>query len=296
MGRYKNNKDGTLTPISTSGAQEYFLGTTTQWNALTAEQKAKYDGKEVHLTDDAIQSIIAPNAGSHNSIYRGKYLGSSVTAAQYASISAGTFEDLFIGDYWTISGVNYRIAAFDYWLHTGDTECTTHHVVLVPDTSLVTKPMNGTSTTTYGYAGTDMRDESNTNGGIYIAKGIIDSAFSSPHILSHRELITNAVTSGVATGWVWVDSTVILMNETMVYGCTCGSKPVADSVDFNIGIDKSQLPLFALEPSRICNSASWWLRSVVSASLFAVVDSSGVASRVDASGTFGVRPAFAIIG
>ena len=26
-------------------------------------------------------------------------------------------DDLFIGDYWTISGVNYRIAAFDYWLH-----------------------------------------------------------------------------------------------------------------------------------------------------------------------------------
>ena len=38
------------------------------------------------------------NAGFHNSVYRGKYLGSSVTAEQYAQISAGTFDDLFIGD------------------------------------------------------------------------------------------------------------------------------------------------------------------------------------------------------
>ena len=55
-------------------------------------------------------------AGSRNGIYRGKYLGDSYTADQKAAIAAGTFEDLYIGDYWTIDGVNYRIAAFDYWL------------------------------------------------------------------------------------------------------------------------------------------------------------------------------------
>ena len=40
---------------------------------------------------------IQNNAGFHNSIFRGKYLGSSVTAAQYAEIAAGTFKDLYIG-------------------------------------------------------------------------------------------------------------------------------------------------------------------------------------------------------
>lgn len=58
----------------------------------------------------------AANAGAHNGIYRGKFLGNSVTAAQYAAIAAGTFEDLYIGDYWTIGGVNWRIAAFDYYV------------------------------------------------------------------------------------------------------------------------------------------------------------------------------------
>ena len=54
------------------------------------------------------------NAGFHNSIYRGKNLGSSVSAEQWAQIGAGTFDDMFIGDYWVINGVTWRIAAFDY--------------------------------------------------------------------------------------------------------------------------------------------------------------------------------------
>lgn len=42
------------------------------------------------------------NAGFHNSVYRGKYLGTAVTDTQWTAIGNGTFEDLYIGDYWTI--------------------------------------------------------------------------------------------------------------------------------------------------------------------------------------------------
>ena len=90
------------------------------------------------------------NAGAHNSIYRGISLGTSVSAAQYAAISAGTFEDMYIGDYWTINSVVWRIAAFDYYLTTGNTACNTHHVVIVPDTNLYTHVMNDTNITTGG--------------------------------------------------------------------------------------------------------------------------------------------------
>ena len=104
--------------------------------------------------DDLLRIMTAPNAGAHNAIYRGKYLGESATAAQYAAIEAGTFDNLFIGDYWTIGGVNYRMAAFDYYLNCGDTACTDHHVVIVPDTNLYNAAMNSTNTTTGGYIGT----------------------------------------------------------------------------------------------------------------------------------------------
>ena len=232
---------------------------------------------------------VASNAGAHNAIYRGQSLGTSVSAAQYAQIQAGTFEDMFIGDYWTIGGVVYRIAAFDYWLHCGDTECTDHHVVLVPDSNFTAQKMNDTNITDGGYVGSKMYTTYLND-----AKSAIETAFGSAHILSHRELLTNTVASGIATNWSWYDSTVDLMNEVMVYGCTCGSKPVTDSIDFNIGIDKSQLPLFALDPSRICNRARWWLRSVVSAAGFAFVSGGGDASHNGASNAFGMRPAFAI--
>jgi len=234
---------------------------------------------------------VAANAGAHNAIYRGQSLGTSVSADQYAEIQAGTFGDMFIGDYWTIGGTVYRIAAFDYWLHCGDTECTTHHVVLVPDTCIgENQKMNDSNTTTGGYVGSKMYT---TN--LASAKSTITSAFGSAHILSHRELLSNTVdSSGNASSWSWYDSDIELMNEQMVYGGPCGSKPEASSINYNMGIDKSQLPLFALEPSRITNRAYWWLRSVVSAAYFACVGTGGHAYVDVASTAYGVRPVFAI--
>lgn len=234
---------------------------------------------------------IGPGAGPHNCIYRGQSLGTSVSADQYAQIMAGTFNDMYIGDYWTIDGVVYRIAAFDYWYNCGDTACTTHHVVLVPDTCLgENKAMNDSHVTTGGYVGSKMYTE-NMN----TAKGIIIAAFGSAHILTHRELLTNTVdASGNASNWSWYDSSIELMNEQMVYGGPCGSKPAADSINFNMGIDKSQLPLFAYDPAKICNRANWWLRSVVAAAGFAYVDDYGNAGYDGAGYARGVRPAFAI--
>jgi hypothetical protein len=76
-------------------------------------------------------------AGFHNSIYRGKWLGEYPTEKQLEAIENGTFKDLFIGDYWSgNSGINYRIAAFDYYYGIGEKPCDKHHVVIVPDQTL----------------------------------------------------------------------------------------------------------------------------------------------------------------
>lgn len=228
-------------------------------------------------------------AGFHNSIYRGKSLGSSVTADQYAQISAGTFDDLFIGDYWTIGGVNYRIAAFDYWLRTGDTECTTHHAVIVPDSNFATAKMNDTNITTGGYVGSAMYTSN-----LAAAKTTIKGDFNAAHILSHREYLVNAVTNGRPSGGAWCDSDIELMNEHMVYGKHFEPASDGTSVPAIYTIDNAQLPLFALEHSRICNRADWWLRDVVSAADFANVAGDGNCAYGSASSSLGVRPAFAI--
>jgi len=234
------------------------------------------------------------NAGFHNSIYRGKSLGSEVTAEQYEAIAAGTFEDMYIGDYWTIDGVNYRIAHFDYWLHCGDTECTTHHVVLVPDTNLYTAKMNDSNVTTRAYVGSAMYT---TN--LAQAKTTINNAFGASHILNHREYLANAMKATAdptyESAGSWYDSTVELMNERMVYGADVfHNVEVNGAIPTNYTIDKSQLALFALDPSRICNRAHWWLRCAVSAANFAIVSYDGYATSTNASNAFGVRPAFGI--
>lgn len=260
---------------------------------------ANFRAKAVEGTEAKIAPLLFNNAGAHNAIYRGKSLGSTVTTAQYAAIKAGTFDDLYIGDYWTIGGVNYRIAAFDYYLNSGDTSCTTHHVVIVPDTCLYNAQMHNTSsgsweigaanTTAGGYVGSDMYKSN-----LEQAKTTIKSAFSG-HVLKHRIYLTNAVANGRASGGAWCDSEVDLMCEQMVYGSGIFS-PVSDgsNVPANYRVEKSQLPLFQHEPSRICNRNNWWLRDVITASHFARVNTFGHAGSYDASYSGGVRPAFCI--
>lgn len=240
--------------------------------------------------DDLAGRLNASGAGAHNAIYRGKNLGSSVTAAQYAAIAAGTFDDLYIGDYWEISGVKYRIAAFDYYLTTGDTACNTHHVTVVPDTQLYTHCMNDTNITTGAYVGSKMYTE-----GLTQAKATINTAFGEAHILNHRQYLQNAVTDGYASAASWYDSTVELMTEQNVYGCKIfGNVSNGTALPNNYTIDKSQYPLFAFRPDLISNRQWFWLRDVVSAALFAFVDAGGFAGYSDASYAYGVRPAFSI--
>lgn len=260
---------------------------------------ANFRAKVVEGTEAKIAPLLFNNAGAHNAIYRGKSLGSTVTTAQYAAIKAGTFDDLYIGDYWTIGGVNYRIAAFDYYLNSGDTSCTTHHVVIVPDTCLYNAQMHNTTsggwesgaanTTAGGYVGSDMYKSN-----LEQAKTTIKSAFSG-HVLKHRIYLTNAVANGRASGGAWCDSEVDLMCEQMVYGSGIFS-PVSDgsNVPANYRVEKSQLPLFQHEPSRICNRNNWWLRDVITASAFASVGDTGGARYLGASYSLGVRPAFCI--
>ena len=258
-------------------------------NAKTAAETAATNAEKAAAP---VLAILSSGAGAHNSIYRGKNLGSSVTAEQYAAIAAGTFDDLYIGDYWTIGGVTYRIAAFDYYLQTGDTPCTDHHATIVPDAPLYSVQANSTDTTTGGYVGSALRTS-----GINSAKTTIFDAFGADHILTHRQYLTNAVTNGLPTGISWYDSEIEVMNEHNVYGGKVfAPTSTGANVPFMHTEDKSQFPLFAFRPDLISNRNTFWLRDVISATEFATVISEGLASRNGASLSRGVRPAFSIIG
>lgn len=247
--------------------------------------------------DTLLQIIVADGAATHNAVYRGKALGGSVTSEQWAAIKAGTFKNLYLGDYWSIGGVDYLIAAFNYWLTCGDTACNTNHLLVVPRNNLYTADMNSSNITTGGYVGSEMYKT-----GLAQAKTTINNAFGSAHILNHRQYLVNAVTSGAPTGTDWYDSTVELMNENMVYGGRQFSPMPNGATDpwntcRNYTIDKSQLPLFHLAPWLICNRRWYWLRDVVSVASFACVDRHGATACGSAgspSAAPGVRPVVGI--
>lgn len=247
-------------------------------------------GTKYILTKDAAVALvgsISPEA--HSRIFRGKNLGTSVTAAQKAAIQDGTFKDLFLGDYWVINNVTWRIVDMDYWYNTGSTALTTHHLVIMPDTNLYTYVMNDDVTTTGGYVGSKMYTT-----GLTQAKTTIAAAFPDM-VLTHKEYLSNAVTNGVVTGMAFKDSTVELPSEIMIYGTNIFSAINDGTATFNgYTFCKTQLALFDVAPKFITNRDYYWLRDVVSGDCFALVDAVGDAGYYGASGDVGVRPVFSI--
>ena len=259
-------------------------------NEKAQELMNDYDSK----FSDLKSIVVASNSGAHNTIYRGKDITDlfyNGTLSQ--QIAAGTFDDIFIGDYiiGKTSGRKYLVADINYRLHCGDTECTKPHVLMIPERIMGTAQMNDSHVTTGGYVGSKMYT---TN--LAQFKTVIQNDFGSGHILNHRELLTNAVTDGKSSGWAWYDSTIELMNESMVYGHNAWGSHHG----YETGIDKSQLSLFKHKPDLIvtlndAGSRYWyWLRDVVSSSSFAGVSGSGNAGYSSAGDSGGVRPAFLI--
>lgn len=113
------------------------------------------------FASNALVSLDAYDTLSHKrGIVRGNHLGSVYTPEQQAAVNSGTFENLYLGDYWTHGGVNWRIVDFDYWLGTPDkltygTYVTKHHLVIIPDNTLplVAKPRPFPSARTYANCG-----------------------------------------------------------------------------------------------------------------------------------------------
>ena len=236
-----------------------------------------HDANAVHLGANSIPF--------HNAYPRCKYLGTSITDAQNTAIKNRTYDDLFIGDYWTINGVNWRIVAIDYYYNIGDTNFDKGNIIVMPDTVLYNAQMNETDTTAGAYGGSLMRTQNLNN-----ARTIARDAFGS-HLANHRIVLASSVDTSGPNNWSWYDSDgVELPNEVQIYGTRVWGSALKG---YDVATQKQQFPLMALAPQFVNTRQTYWLQDVSSdsvSSYFAFVAYDGYAVYGLASNSVGVRP------
>ena len=271
------------------------LSELTQINKLVSGNKlliGTADGNKAIAAEDALFAMLDSFAPVElrRVIFRGKNLGTALTAVQKAAIKDGSFKGMFLGDYWSIGGRIWRIVDMDYWYNCGDTAFTSHHLVIMPDEALYNAQMNTTNITTGGYVGSEMYKNNLAN-----AKTIVNAAFQGS-VLTHREHLCNAVTNGKQSGGAWFDSSIELPSEIMMYGhIHFGNASDGNTIPNIYTPSKTQLALFMVCPRFIVNrSYNQWLRDVVSSANFAIVYANGDTGCYYASVSFGVRPVFPV--
>lgn len=210
----------------------------------------------------------------HRNVFRGKCLGESITEEQMIAIRDGSFRNLFVGDYWEINGVRYRIADINYWRNVGYPESVQKpHILIVPDTILGSGQMNTGNSTAGGYRNSSMKAARL----VQIANSLPD-AFKNI-LISHRMFSDGS----------WFTTSVDLMNEVMVHGtyiCTDNNSRQTS--------DAQQLSLFRLCPELKSIGQNYWLRNVAGSQTYTLTSQYGDASSDMATSTYGIRPVFAI--
>ncbi|MFR2044645.1 MAG: LamG domain-containing protein [Oscillospiraceae bacterium] len=325
---YKKSTKNTYLGCLGAGDTNYAVGTYNFYRlaaysrALTTAEIAKnyekdvkryVDGEPDFPTEDETEWITSIGE-NHNNIFRGDDLFAKGYTIDdiCAMISDGSFSDIYIGDYFTLSGdianvpcfveqtgddgtkslvestqtvtynTKFRIAGLDTYLNTGDTAFTAHHAVIVPDKNIGTNRMNSTNTAVGGYVNSFM---------FASVLPVYNTHFDvklNNHLLTHREILSSSATNSTANNWEWHDIKINLMSEPEVYGSNLwGNK-------YDAGVNYRQFPLFRIASKYICDRNWCWLKAVAGGNEFVAMTSNGNATRNGAGVALAVRPCFCI--
>ena len=233
---------------------------------------------------------------SHNGFFRGKNLGTISSISDYRAfrtahgIDDHTYKDLYLGDYVTISGSSYTgtdcewmVAHFDYDYNRGNSAASPRGVMWIPRTTAGSGAMNSSNTTSSGYTGSAMHTSVLPTIKTNLEKVLKDS--SNNYLVTRNLLLSTAGAAAGATNWAWTDTQIVLPNEVQIYGCN-----VWGNGSYNTGEACEKLAVFNFINHVEYSRSNFWLRSVVSASFFAVAGAIGYSDRAGASDSHGLRP------
>lgn len=301
--RYDTSSQGLTSTQKSNARTNLGLGTAATYSSSSFASSTQ--GGYATDFNSNFKPIFTTSGQSHASVFRGKYLGSSFTSAQKAAIADGSFDDLYVGDYWTIGGVNWRIADIDYFLNSGSTNTTAHHLVIVPDTGLGIGYMNSTNTTSGGYYSSYMKTTLLKTASLSSTDVFykVTQAFGSSYILQHYDRLSNAVSSSTPygpSGHASYATQIDLMCQTMVYGSPLVTSASISSDYYNSGECCKQLALFALKKELIVikdtERRSYWLRDIRNNTNFVLAEYISMATPLGASNNAHIRPYFCLKG
>ena len=270
------------------------------------ENTSVQDLRQGMFIQTSLVSTARDAVSMHRNTFRGMHLGNQVTSDQLAAIRSGNFKDFYVGDYWTVNGVNWRIADIDYWMNTGDPSnapCKEHHLVVVPDTyvhevmDLGIISGDSTGKLSKGIEGWNAYRDAKTYMTNYVYKNLLGegvlplnlkdydvSTFSPPTAANHYK---------ANVGINLKAEYMRLLNEPMVFGGYIHAPQGNNRFTFS----NTQLALFRLCPEFVRTGYKYWLRDIADVNSLIMVHDSGTSYPANAgasSSTAYFRPVFAI--
>ena len=160
-----------------------YTGTVEEW---IESLKAAGEWSELNARTSILTST---EAEVHNSIAGFRNKGTKLTDEQKTAIKNHTWEDMYIGDSWTLNGHTYRIAKFMNGILVNNFAILYKGIMMLSNV-LYTAPMNETDTNEGGYANSWMHATGLAQAGEIIAQDFGDL------IMSFREHLYSGNTSG----------------------------------------------------------------------------------------------------
>ena len=224
-------------------------------------------------------------AQNHRAFPRGKYLGNTFSTAQAAAIANGSFNELWVGDFWTINGVNYRIVDVNYHRNVS-----VPHLVIMPDAPLYKAAWDtSTGRTTGGYWNANL-----VKNGLTTAETMIKSAFGPTRVLQYEGFFPlSADATGRPNNLELRSIYLEIPCEFQIFGArVVGAEGTTKWVNQERGA--MQLALFShWGLYGVANDLDFWLRDTSTEYARALVRQGG-ATLDDSITMHGVRPLFLV--
>ena len=232
--------------------------------------------------------VATENAQTHNATYRGQGLG-SFNETFASDIENGTFNNMWVGDYFVVNNHTYKIAGFNYKCNHEENLGLRNHLIMITDV-LGDQAMNSSDTTEGGFAGTKLFRE-------YFPQ--IESQLQTDfgkHLLTFKSYLSTSIDgNGAPNNGQWFNVKACMCNSAMWWGKPSEYSNNANGTKFNLGDETEQLPIMKLHTAEQSSGGNYvWLRDINSSDHFADATGDDSTDGHYASASVGVRAFFLI--